>query len=90
MGAEIHFLANLVGKIKNAYFVPRHVEKRHLNMSFNVFVLHYKLQGKFKTDHSKNCKYFSIVDNISLPDRTLCVRPKNKMFRFNFPRLILK
>ena len=58
----------------------------------NIFILHYKLQGKFMTLYIQlipNIYKFK-VDKIILPNSNLCMPSKNKMIMFNFPDLILK
>ena len=61
---------------------------------WKIFVLHYKLQEKWK----KKKQYIQLIAyiyeykvlNIILTNITLCITSKNKMCLFNFPSLNLK
>ena len=71
-GPEIHFFGKFGQKMIIVYFLPWCVKSRFkvINISKSYcFVLHYKLQEKFNSIHSINCK----VDNI----------PNNLIFLFN-------
>ena len=62
---------------------------------WKIFVLHYKLQEKWK---KKKKQYIQLIAyiyeykvlNIILTNITLCITSKNKMCLFNFPSLNLK
>ena len=56
----------------------------------NIFVLHHKLQEKFKTVHEQLiANIYEYKVDIILLNSTLCVPPKNKMYMFNFSSLTL-
>lgn len=60
---------------------------------FNIFVLHYKLQEKFKLKQLIQLiakSYQPEVDNIILTNSAYMYTSKNKMFMLNFRRLIFK
>ena len=60
---------------------------------FNIFVLHYKLQEKFKLKQLIQLiakSYQPEVDNIILTNSAYMYTSKNKMFMLNFRSLIFK
>ena len=66
-------------------------EKRLKNINY-AFVLHDKLQGKFKIIHSQLMRniYQYKVDNIILRNSNYVCHLKKKRFMFNISSLILK